>query len=149
MTRHSESPVQAQQEDVELAVGLRLVIGRLYRRFRRNQEGNLTPAEISIMATVEEYGPLRLGELASREGIKPSTLTKGISGLERRTLVRRLPDPGDGRAMLLELTEQGVGLLESLRVQRTARYAELVARFTAEEKKLLAQALPLLESMLD
>ena len=135
-------------DDLALAAGLRLVVGRLYRRYRRNLEGNLTPAEISIMATVEEYGPIRPGELASREGVKPPTLTKGLTALERRGLVDRRADPADGRAMLVQLTPDGAELLDSLRVQRTADFADRLSRLSPEEKRLLSQALPLLESML-
>jgi hypothetical protein len=61
------------------AVGrLRLVVARLYRQMAQasGNDLNLTYAQLSALARVQEYGPLRLGELAAREQVPAPTLTR-------------------------------------------------------------------------
>src|SRR5689334_16886139 len=76
--------------DVELAARMRLAIGRLHRRFSRRAVGGLTPSQLSVLATVEQHGPLRLGDLAIREVITPPTVTRLVASLQDRALVNRV-----------------------------------------------------------
>ena len=45
---------------------------------------------------MEQHGPLRLGDLATREVITPPTVTRLVSSLQDRSLVHRVTDPEDG-----------------------------------------------------
>ena len=54
---------------------LRVALARLSRRLRRHEMVGLTPTQLAALVTVEQSGPLRLGDLAAAEGIAPSTLT--------------------------------------------------------------------------
>jgi DNA-binding MarR family transcriptional regulator len=51
--------------------------------------------------------PLRIGELADRMQVVGPHVTRQVHGLERRGLVRRVADPTDQRARLVELTPKG------------------------------------------
>lgn len=55
---------------------------------------------------------LRMSELASNADMTLSHLSRVITRLEKRELVRRLPDPEDGRSTLAELTDSGLALFE-------------------------------------
>ena len=93
----SESLAVADAADqVELATRMRLAIGRLHRRISRRAVGGLTPSQLSVLATVEQHGPLRLGRLAVREVITPPTVTRLVASLQERELVDRVTDPMDG-----------------------------------------------------
>src|ERR1700724_1820896 len=61
---------------------LRVALARLSRRLRRHALAGLTPTQLAALSTVEQSGPLRLGDLAAAEGIAPSTLTRMGARLE-------------------------------------------------------------------
>jgi MarR family transcriptional regulator, organic hydroperoxide resistance regulator len=62
--------------------------------------------EMVLIELWEEDG-LRGGELASRLGVEPPTVTKMLRRLEGLGLVRRRPDPADARSFGVYLTEKG------------------------------------------
>ncbi len=49
--------------------------------------------------------PRRAGELAAAVGLTSAATTAMLDRLERKGLVRRVPDPGDRRSVLVEMTE--------------------------------------------
>ena len=59
----------------------------------------------------------------------------------RRTASPARPDPADGRAALLSLTEQGVAVLEAVSESRRQVLAEAIADWTDEERNALASGL--------
>lgn len=132
----------------EIASALRVVVGRLYRQFRQNQDGELTPSQLSNLVTIEAHGPLRLGELAEREGVAPGTLSKGIGWLEARDLVSRIVDPQDRRSTFVCVTESGQNLLDQLRVKRTARFAQRIELLDERQRTVLVEAIEVLEALL-
>ena len=136
-------------EEVELAARLRLVIGRLHRRFSRRAVGGLTPSQLSVLVTVEQHGPLRLGDLATREVITPPTVTRLVASLQERSLVNRVTDPEDGRAALIEMSNSGTALLEEIRRERTAFIAQRLGRLEPAERAHVASAVLLLEQLID
>jgi DNA-binding MarR family transcriptional regulator len=133
----------------EIASRLRIVVGALYRRFRQNQDGGLTPAQLSLLATVEAFGPIRLGDLAEREGVQPSTLTRSVHWLVQHGLAERQVSPEDRRSTIVVLTPDGSVLLDRLRERRTAAFARRLDRMPAGDFAKLERALPALESLID
>ncbi|GLY05696.1 MarR family transcriptional regulator [Actinoplanes sp. NBRC 101535] len=65
------------------------------------------PALGVLVALQTGGGPLRIGEIARRMQVVGPHITRQVNELERRTLVRRVPDPDDRRARLVELTPTG------------------------------------------
>ncbi len=63
-------------------------------------------------------GPLRPGALAGQSHADPSTISRQVAELVRRGLVRREPDPSDGRASLLAITDDGREVCERVRTMR-------------------------------
>lgn len=55
---------------------------------------------------------LRMSELAAASDMTLSHLSRVITRLEKQGLVRRLPDPDDGRSTLAEITEEGLSFFE-------------------------------------
>ncbi|QUQ72151.1 MarR family winged helix-turn-helix transcriptional regulator [Kutzneria sp. CA-103260] len=63
---------------------------------------------MTVLITVETAGhPLRVGEIAKRMQVVGPHVTRVLHDLERRDLARRVPDPDDRRAQLIELTPTG------------------------------------------
>jgi DNA-binding MarR family transcriptional regulator len=128
---------------------LRVALARLSRRLRRHELAGLTPTQLAALSTVEQAGPLRLGDLAAAEGIAPSTLTRLVAVLEELGYVRRDADPKDARASTLAITVLGHETLERLRAENSALLAQRVMLLTPEQRFALAAALPALEALAD
>jgi len=90
---------------------LRESIRALVRRFSLAERADMNCCGITVAqaATLEALGDggLRLSDLGKRLGIAPSTLTRNLARLEERGLIQKEPDPIDGRAQLVALTERG------------------------------------------
>jgi DNA-binding MarR family transcriptional regulator len=128
---------------------LRVALARLARRLRRHEMAGLTPTQLAALATVEQAGPLRLGDLAAAEGIAPSTLTRLVAALEDLGYVRRDADPKDARASTLAITAEGHKTLERLRAENSALLTQRVMLLTPQQRTALADALPALEALAD
>ncbi|MEV0253974.1 MarR family transcriptional regulator [Streptomyces sp. NPDC050732] len=89
-------------------------------------------------------GPRRLTELAKTEQVSQPGITQLVTRLERDGLVERRPDPTDGRAVLVHLTEKGRRIGRSRHEDRTRHLAPLVDRLTPEQRTAVAAALPAL-----
>ncbi len=135
--------------ELELATALRPVLLRLNNAVRRQvPSAELTAAQCTALATVLDHGPLRMGELAERERVSMPTATSVICRMEKLGLVQRRPDPGDGRAVLVELTRSGRKRLEEVATQRNALIAGLLTRLDASQRDAIAAAVPALTAML-
>jgi DNA-binding MarR family transcriptional regulator len=144
-----ESPA-AVADDVDAVIDvtrLRVALARLSRRLRRHAVAGLTPTQLAALSTVEQSGPLRLGDLAAAEGIAPSTLTRLVTALEDSGYVRRCADPNDARASTLAITPHGHETLERIRSETTLVLAQSLRSLTATQRSALASALPVLEQL--
>lgn len=139
------SNVSTNDVDVEVAARLRLAIGRIGRRMRSHSGVGPTPSQVSALATVGKCGPLRIGDLAVREGVTAPTMTRVVAALEQQGHFERSADPDDGRSSLIGLTASGQELLDRLTEDRTAYLAHQLAALTEEERVTLEAALPVLE----
>src|SRR6266540_932550 len=103
----------------ELEVGALQVTGRLSRigpLLARRQESvfsrfGLNRGEVGALSALRIAGPPhRLSPTRLGRGLMLSSagVTSRIDRLERRGLVRRLPDPDDRRGVIVELTDQGL-----------------------------------------
>ncbi|MGW2092331.1 MarR family winged helix-turn-helix transcriptional regulator [Promicromonospora sukumoe] len=76
---------------------------------KRMQPAGLTSFEFTLLEALAETadGKLRLSALASRTNATLARLSRVVTGLERKGLVRRAPCPEDARATNALLTDQG------------------------------------------
>jgi len=70
--------------------------------------------------------PHRVSDLADRLYADVSTVSRQVTHLAGLGLIERVPDPEDGRAHLLSLTDAGATLLVDLRRSRDAWLASLL-----------------------
>jgi len=100
---------------------LREAIRVLVRRFSLAERADISCCGMTVAqaATLEALtaGGLRLSELGKRLGIAPSTLTRNLARLEERGLIRKEPDPNDGRAQRVVLTQTGFEAADEVRRQ--------------------------------
>ncbi|MFF4414767.1 MarR family winged helix-turn-helix transcriptional regulator [Streptosporangium sp. NPDC001559] len=102
---------------------------------------------LGVLHTLAGSGPLRLSELKASEQVTQPAITQLVTRLERDGLVRRRPDPTDGRAVLVHITPAGAEIVHSRRADRIARLAELARHLDAGQRRAIAEALPALSEM--
>jgi DNA-binding MarR family transcriptional regulator len=134
------------EPDIDVA-RLRAAIMRLSRRLRKHDLADLTPTQLSALATVARDGPLKLGDLAAAERIAPSTLTRLVSALEERGYLARGPVPGDARASMVSVTEPGTLVLRRIKQETTALLTDSLLTLPPDQLAALAAALPALEHL--
>lgn len=132
-----------------LADRLRLAVGRLARRLRQQSLGGLTPSQRSVLATLDRCGPVTMSRLAELEAVSRPAATGIASRLEEKGLVERRPNPTDRRSALVALTGPGRTVLEEGRRERTALLAVRMERLGSEERRLLAEAIEVLDLLVD
>lgn len=76
----------------------------------------LTTFQVAILNLIAQDPQLRSGELASRLGVIPVTMSLMITKLEKRGLLERVTTQGDRRGRNVALTEAG----EALRLEANA-----------------------------
>jgi DNA-binding MarR family transcriptional regulator len=133
----------------DVAAALRVSIGLFVRRLRQAPvHGELTLPEISALSRLDRAGSATPGELARAEQISPQAMGVTLGALERRGLVERHPDPGDGRRAVMSLTEAGQRAVRNKRTARTEQLAKaLTDGFTPAELHTLMAAAPLIERL--
>lgn len=128
----------------EVAARLERLIG-LFRWLSPPSGLSLTSA--ATLATLDRSGPCRLTVLAAREGVTQPAMTQLVARLQDGGLVDRVPDPSDGRVVLIRITAAGQGMLARRRAVRAERLAGLLARLTPDEQRALAAALPVIDTL--
>ncbi|HEU0191279.1 MAG TPA: MarR family transcriptional regulator [Mycobacterium sp.] len=135
-----------------LAEGLHRALGRLITILRRGDitggtTRELTMAQLSILVTLLDRGPIRMTELAAHERVRTPTTTVAIRRLEKLGLVQRSRDPSDQRAVLVDITPQGLATHRESLANRHAALAAMLSRLSPDELDILAQALGPLERL--
>ncbi len=136
------------RSQAQLPAALRDAITRLNRRLRRSRPvSELTPGQLSALASLDLAGALTPRELADQERVQPPTVTRMIGILEARGLVQRTPHPTDGRQVILALTAEGRELVTENRRAREAWLAQRLAELTPAERDTLARAAEIMERL--
>ena len=113
------------------------------RRGEVNREtaGELTLAQLSILVTLLDQGPIRMTELAAHERVRTPTTTVAIRRLEKLGLVKRSRDPSDLRAVLVEITPKGHAQHAESLAARRASLANMLRKLSPEDVAVLESAL--------
>jgi DNA-binding MarR family transcriptional regulator len=142
------SQTHATTEDTALlAADLRVVIGQLIRRLRRE---NLFPLnQASVLGRLDREGPCSVSDLAAAERVRPQSMAQTVGDLEAEGLVQREPDPNDRRRALVILTAAGSSRIEA---DRRAREGWLVRGFEdlpEEDLAAIARSVEILHRLAD
>jgi DNA-binding MarR family transcriptional regulator len=86
---------------------------RVYSRARDCGFADLRPAHSSVLRNIEADGS-RVVELAERAGMAKQSMAYLTESLAKLGYVHIVPDPSDGRAKLVRLTERGEKAVSTL-----------------------------------
>jgi len=125
-----------------------LAVGRLSRSLRQAGVPGPGHGAISALATLVNFGQLRLGDLAAKEGVAAATMSRIIASLVESGYVSRESDPVDRRAWLAKATEEGERLISGVRSTRVQELNRRLDRLTPEHRDALTAALPALEALI-
>lgn len=144
--------VEAEPQVTELAEGLHRVLSKLVSVLRRgdtsrDSTGDLTLAQLSILLTLIDRGPIRMTELATRERVRTPTTTVAIRRLEKLGLVQRSRDPSDMRAVLVDITSRGLAVHRESLANRRAALAAMLSQLSTKDLDTLTQALAPLDRL--
>jgi DNA-binding MarR family transcriptional regulator len=128
----------------DLEVGALQVTARLSRigpHLARRQEEvfskfGLNRGEVGLLSTLRIAGPphrLSPTRLARGLMLTSAGVTSRIDRLERRGLVRRLDDPIDRRGVIIELTDEGLAIVDAAVAANSASDRQLLARLDPDE----------------
>jgi DNA-binding MarR family transcriptional regulator len=102
---------------------------------------DLNPSQARALRVLDRHGVMRPSELSERLRIAPRSATEVIDDLEGKALVRRTPDPGDRRATLIEVTEDGRALSQQIRSARGTETDRIFEKLSTADRAQLARIL--------
>ncbi|WET79607.1 MarR family transcriptional regulator [Amycolatopsis sp. QT-25] len=133
----------------DLAHRLRPLVFRLYYLVRRETpQVRLTLTQGSVLSELLNGGPRRMSTLADLERVRLPTMTDVVRRLDRLGLVSRRRDPADGRAVLVEVTEEGRRFHRQLIVAREEFLRERLFELDETDRAAIEAALPALTRLL-
>lgn len=135
--------------DTEQVARLRLAVARLARQLRRGSATGVTLSQLSALASVELLEPVRLSDLAAREGVAPPTMTRIAARMVETGLCERHDSPDDARSALLSTTEAGRSVLRDVRAERTQVLTRRLESLPEEQRARLEEVVALLEALVE
>lgn len=131
----------------QLGHSLGEAMDRMMALLLRGVRRELSRTGMSTLATLRDLGPQRITDLAAFERVTQPSMTTLVNRLEEQGYVRRQPDPEDGRAVRVWITETGLELQRRLQKARAAKLIERLGDFSDGEREQLRAAVPLLDRL--
>ena len=131
-------------------------VGALIRRVRRvigerarSVHPELQPSAYLILTYLHEEDDVRSSKLVENFGIDKGAISRQISSLVDLGLVERFPDPEDGRATRLRLTDDAKTRIDAVRERRWGRFGERLAEWSDDDLADFARTLQHYNESLD
>lgn len=135
-------------ERLNLADRLHSAAIHLLRRVRkRDSESGEGPARLSALSVLVFGGPMMLGQLARAEQVKPPTMTRIVTGLEKSGLAEREADAEDARRTRIRATAKGIRVLQQARKRRIQDLAAALEPLTQQELRRLQAGMEVIERL--
>jgi MarR family transcriptional regulator, multiple antibiotic resistance protein MarR len=98
---------------------------------------DITAAQYVILMSLAHGGASSASDLCKGISYDPGAMTRMLDRLERRGLVRRVPNPDDRRVFHLELTEEGRAVVPKLRAAGMKVLNRMLDGFSVKEVQQL------------
>jgi len=126
------------------------LIGMINRTFARVvdaplREVGFAMGQLPVLVALKVHGPLPQAELVRMARVEQSSMAQLLARMERDELVRRAPDPADGRSRLISLTEGATRRLPRGKAVMEAASESALQGLTTQER---ASLMSLLERVL-
>jgi DNA-binding MarR family transcriptional regulator len=142
----TKAPAQADVRAAKQLLGFFPWIGQLWHGVNREGAGSI--GRYKTFGILQGRGPIRAGELATLCGTTPSAMSEVVESLVAEGHVRRVDDPTDRRAVIVELTEKGEAELRRVGDLMTAELVKRLDGLTSEQKVRVRSAISDLNDIL-
>jgi len=135
----------------ELSSSLRAVVSALHKGLRKQlySVDTYSMTELETIRHLIKNTSLLPSELAAMTRIKTQSMSQILNKLEKQDVIKRTTSTEDKRKVYISLTDSGVKFVEQVRYDRDEWLKELIEESLSEdEKKLLAEALPVLHKLI-
>jgi DNA-binding MarR family transcriptional regulator len=130
----------------QVADGIHSAAIHLLRLVRKQDAtAGIGPAQLSALSVLVFGGPVTLGKLAEAEQVKPPTMSRIVTGLERNRLAEREVDAKDSRLVQVRATAKGTRLLHEGRRQRIEYLARNLDGLSGGDLETLKAAVEILQ----
>ncbi len=92
----------------------------------------LTPSQAEVIKVLQQYQPITLLQLGERLVCENGSPSRLVTSMVEAGWVEKLPNPDDGRAVLLRLTPKAASLLPELNAIET-RFNQTIAELLSAE----------------
>jgi DNA-binding MarR family transcriptional regulator len=123
-------------------------VGVLIRRIKRvigeralAVHPDLQPASYLMLSWLADEGPMRAATIAESFNIDKGAVSRQLTHLADLGLVTRVPDPEDGRAMLVAASDDAVRRLADVASHRRKWLDERLGEWSAEELSSFVETL--------
>lgn len=138
MDSHSDAPAGLLTHLLQLRNLLNR--GALYEQAAEAAQVTLERPAMTILVILHSADrPLRVGEIATRMHVVGPHVTRQLNGLEKRAMVKRVPDPDDQRARLIALTPSAQRLVERYTTVVNGWFAAAIADWPADDRSELVR----------
>ncbi|WP_312470170.1 MarR family transcriptional regulator [Neobacillus sp.] len=103
--------------------------------------GNLDRSAYLLLRHIVSKGAAGVKVLAGEFKLDISTISRQAAALEQKGFLYRIPDPLDGRAYTLQITELGTMVLNEFKQARLEKITEMLKDWPDEERKVFGQLL--------
>ena len=116
---------------------------RIMHRLKQNPPGagSADRSAHVLLFTLSHAGPMRLSDLAAAVHVDASTVSRQAAQLVTEQLLARQPDPEDGRASVVALSDAGIRFVEEMIQRRRAFIDSTVADWSAEDLRTFTSLL--------
>ena len=133
----------------DLGVELLGVVARLNRLATQHIRMPLPWAQARLLSIIDDRGEARISDLAALDNCSQPTMTTQVRRLEDAGLVTRTAHPGDARAVLIAITDEGRRTLAQVRADRAAVIDPAIENLDAADREKLGAAIDVLRRLLD
>jgi DNA-binding MarR family transcriptional regulator len=133
----------------ETAARLRRAITRINRKLRYSALGGVTPAQASMLASIDKLERPSLGDLAVAEQIQPPSVTRLVKDLMKAGLISSASDPDDRRSTRVRLTALGRRDLNAIRQRKTEFLERKLLALSPVDRRHAEKLVSFLEVLLE
>ncbi|MEY9931523.1 DNA-binding MarR family transcriptional regulator [Catenulispora sp. GP43] len=109
--------------------------GALYEQAAEAAQVTLDRPAMTVLVILDAAKrPLRVGEIAARMQVVGPHVTRQLNNLEKRRMIKRVPDPDDQRARLIALTPAAEALVERYTTVVNGWFAAALTDWPADDR---------------
>ncbi len=129
---HTPADADSQAADATLAAS-RALLGVVARSMVSALD-DVTLPQFRVLVVLSSAGPMRMGAIAERMGVIPSTFSRFIDRMVAGGWVERASSPDSRREVLLELTRPGRDLVDQVTTRRRAHISAVLASMSLDQQ---------------